>query len=393
MDTNEPKSTSNITRKHVHFTGFEPLDATAHHRRFEKGGISASTVWGSQFDVSPIDAETHKFSISGSGEDWNARTDILVVDLKQHVDSYLEEPFLQRIAYGYSAFAQVVLNGGLWGYFKHAWRFGIFAAMPFLLMLFAFVAALSLSWVLTFGQPLNYLWSLPVGILIFIYGYLPLSERFHTQVLFGDWRFALSMVKLNQADHNAWLESTAAAVKKHIEGDCDEILITTHSMGTSVAGHIIGALLEDDPTLFDGKTVTFTSLGGALLQCALLRSAKTLRERVGLIAQNKNIQWIEIQCLTDAVHFYKTNPFAILGFGDVSERVHICLIRFKHQLTPATYKRIKRDLLRVHRQYVMSAEKRYTYDFIPFIAGPHIGQSRIDRLANGLPAIGELDPD
>jgi hypothetical protein len=58
-----------------------------------------------------------------------------------------------------------------------------------------------------------------------------------------------------------------------LKDEADEDLISSHSMGSTVATHVVGRLLEEDPKIFEGKRVVFATLGGAILQCALLRPA------------------------------------------------------------------------------------------------------------------------
>ena len=85
--------------------------------------------------------------------------------------------------------------------------------------------------------------------------------------------------------------------------------------------------------------------------------------------------------------FYKTNPVEIFGFDTPDKPIHKCFLRFKHQLKKSNYKRIKKDLLRMHRQYVLSSEKIYKFDFIPFVTGPFTGAERLRRLIDDKPAL------
>lgn len=376
-----------IRRQHIHFPGFEPLTTAQHYRRFVKGAESANKLWNCEFSTSDLNEETDVFCIQGKGEDWNATTNVLIVEMSERIAAYEKNNLLIRLIKGYRAFFEILTNGALFGYFKHAWRFGFFAITPFLLIGIGLWGVYLLTQLLAFGEPLNMLWSLPVSILAFVYLYLPLCNKLHTILLFGDWEFTMSMAKLNDAEINAWLEEFEHKAKQHIDTDCDEILITTHSMGGSTGVHIIGALLEKNPNLFDGKKVIFSQLGGCVLQSALASPAHKVRSRLGLIAQNPAVQWLEIQCLSDAVSFYKTNPVAIFGFDKPDKPVYTSFIRFKHQLERPTYKRIKKDLLRMHRQYVLSSEKAYKFDFMPFVAGPYIGHDRLQRLMDEKPAL------
>ena len=140
-------------------------------------------------------------------------------------------------------------------------------------------------------------------------------------------------------------------------------------MGASLAADVLGRLLAENRTVFQGKSVVFVTLGGAILQCALLRSARHLREKVARIAQCPEMKWMEVQCLTDIVHFYKTKTVEACGYPDLPQ-AKLLLIRFKKMLTAEHYKKIKKDTLRVHRQYVLGSDTRSQFDFALMTAGP-----------------------
>ncbi len=95
---------------------------------------------------------------------------------------------------------------------------------------------------------------------------------------------AVALGRMDRPEVDAWLGRCATAAREALLEEADEYVISSHSMGSSVAAHVVGLLLEDEPELFDGKQVVFASLGSAVLQCALLSPAKALRARVGRIA-------------------------------------------------------------------------------------------------------------
>ena len=84
-----------------------------------------------------------------------------------------------------------------------------------------------------------------------------------------------------------------------------------------------------------------------------------------------------MQCLIDPINFYKCDPLAEIG---LTPRVKnqppgmpfalACTVRIRDMLEAATYKRIKRRMLRVHYQYVFGNTKRYFYDFFMICCGP-----------------------
>jgi hypothetical protein len=94
-----------------------------------------------------------------------------------------------------------------------------------------------------------------------------------------------------------------------------------------------------------------------------------LRSRVGLIARCDSVNWLDVHCLTDAIHFYKVPVVAVCGHGD-ARPAKMIFIRVKHMLTIEHYKKIKKDFLRVHRQYVLGPDLRAPFDFTLLTAGP-----------------------
>ena len=180
---------------------------------------------------------------------------------------------------------------------------------------------------------------------------------------------AVAMARLDRPDFNRWLESCVDAACEAFSEDADEYLISSHSMGSSVAAHVIGMLIERRPDVIEGKRVVFATLGGAILQCALMAPAHALRARVGAIARAKEIFWFEVHCLTDAIHFYKTRVVALSGHPE-ARQPSIAYIKVKHMLSPDRYRRIRRNFLRVHRQYVLGPDVRAPFDFTLMTAGP-----------------------
>jgi hypothetical protein len=177
------------------------------------------------------------------------------------------------------------------------------------------------------------------------------------------------MAGSKDASVERWIQACANSARQALDQPADEYVISSHSMGSSAAAHVIGLLLEREPELFAGKRVVFSTLGSAILQCSLLRSASVLRSRVGLIARCKQIFWTDVHCLTDAIHFYKTRVAALCGHADAPQAT-IVFIRFKTMLTDEHYRRIKKDFLRVHRQYVLGPDRRAAFDFTLMTAGP-----------------------
>lgn len=357
----------------LHFPGFEPLDAEEHRSRYVRAVMQSGQVWNYRAQVGPLggNADAPSFTVQAAGPDWRTESHVHVFDHNGLITALRARPQLARLAAGYRSAARVVWHGGMFGYFRYAWRFGLFFLFPFLLVALGFAALLfaAVLPVLAGFPAWNLVWSLPAAWLAFSRLFLPAAERLYTLHLFDDWGLAVSFALLNDKATNRRLEACVAAARAALREPADEYLITSHSMGSSMAAHVVGALLEQEPAIFAGKTVTFATLGGAVLQCALLKPATVLRRRAGAIAGCADVFWLDVQCLTDAVNFYAVKVVQAVGFAELRQ-AGILRIRFKHMLTPERYRRLKTDFLRMHRQYVLGPDRRAPYDFSLMIAGP-----------------------
>ena len=79
--------------------------------------------------------------------------------------------------------------------------------------------------------------------------------------------------------------------------------------------------------------------------------------------------WLDVQSLTDILNFYDSDPAKLLtgrsGPAQVTTKV-----RFRNQLGEATYRAIRRDFFRVHRQFVFGVERRSSYSYHAILCGP-----------------------
>ncbi len=357
----------------LHFPGFEPLDAAAHRARYARSAKQSADVWGYSVDVGALHSHggASHFDVVATGGEWRTDSRVHVFDHNDLVAGLNGRNLLTRLGSGYLAALRVVTGGGMVGYFRHAWRFGLFFVFPFLLVIVAVLLGLFLA-VAPYHAGLG-AWSLlisaPLAALLFRAVFLPRRDRLHTLHLFSDWEMAVAMAGLKDLDAEAWIDRCASEVRQALREPADEYLVSSHSMGSSVAAQVIGLLLEREPDLFEGKRVVFLTLGSAILQCALFRSASVLRARVGLIAGCADVAWIEVHCLTDAIHFYKTRVVEICGHP-AKTQADILLVRFKAMLSDVHYRKIRRDFLRVHRQYVLGPDVRAPFDFTLVTSGP-----------------------
>ncbi|MCZ8180566.1 MAG: hypothetical protein O9309_16215 [Rhizobium sp.] len=356
----------------LHFPGFEPLDAEAHRQRYRRSAAQASSVWKAKFDVGElvVDAEGAHFDVEAQREGWTAQSRLYVFDHNRLITAMRSEPVWVQIARGFGAGFQVVRQGGAWAYLRHAWRFGLFFLFPFLFLAAGLALGINIAAVPSTFE-LDAWWfllTLPAGYLIFRYGVLPFSDRYHVMHLLADWRLAVAVAE-NRPEVDLLIEQSADQAIAALQRPADEILVTSHSMGANFAISVIGRLLEKAPDLLQGRRIVFVTLGGAALQCSLLCSAAVLRRRIGMLARHAAVDWFDIQCLTDPIHLYKCHTVHLSGHPDAPQP-KLVFVRFKHALSAERYRKNRRDFLRMHRQYVLGPDQPSGFDFTLMTAGP-----------------------
>ncbi|MGL4406452.1 MAG: hypothetical protein ACRCT6_11870, partial [Notoacmeibacter sp.] len=75
------------------------------------------------------------------------------------------------------------------------------------------------------------------------------------------------------------------------------------------------------------------------------------------------------------------------GFKAASD-TKVILVRVKNMVTVETYKRIKKDLLRVHRQFVLGSEQRSNFDYGLLTIAPFSAREFAGFTSSNLPPIG-----
>ena len=360
-------------RRVVHFSGFEPLDLEAHRIRYERAFAKSARTYGFEGIVRPTRVENGApvFEVEAKGPNWATHTKVTMLEHNAIIQRKLARPFWQAIAGGYWAAFLVIFYGGLFQYFKLAWRFALFFLFPFVLMALGIWGAYVFA-TLPFKSGLGlyyFAWSVPLAAGLFAFVFLPFANRLQTLLLFSNWCVAVEMANRRNPHLNAVFDAFAVSMTAIIDEPADEYVISAHSMGGAVLINVLGAVLTRNPAAFDGKRIVICTMGGAGFQCTLLRPAIGLRASAAIILANPNVFWMDVQCRTDVVNFYTRKGGQLYAFNGSGEP-QLIHIRLKHMLSAETYRRIKRDLLRVHRQFVMGSEKRSGFDFSLLTAGP-----------------------
>jgi len=127
-------------------------------------------------------------------------------------------------------------------------------------------------------------------------------------------------------------------------------------------------------------------LGSSVLKIALHPGAAGLRRDLEHLGTVEGLVWIDHASRRDVISFERSEPIATLGLrgrGPQLESVHP-----RAMVDAATWKRIRWQPLRIHRQYVMGNGRRYFLDHGLLVCGPLPAGVRPDEVIDANGAIG-----
>lgn len=367
-----------VKRRAVFFIGgYDPKTPEAFFKRLRKEIARFDHLWDNRSVVSPVEppkeSSVGKVTIqtSDTQENWSTETDFHFLTLDRIVLADFARPLPVRLGKYVRAFGDFVVSGTAFHFFASAWRFGLYFLYPFLaLFLFTFAgymtARLTSPWLGFMG------WI--VGFVVFSLALVVLGKRWSTNHLMDLWSFSLNFIRGRRPDAESLMQHFAEDVVRRVSGEkYDEIILIGHSTGGMLMLDVAARCITLDAAFSTrAPKVSLLTLGSTALKAGYHPAGKKFRERVQRLAEDQKLEWVEIQCLTDVINFYKTDPVSEMKLRPAvgKEFPVIRQVRMKDMLLAETYSRVKRNLFRVHYQYIFGNTKRYWYDFFQICCGP-----------------------
>jgi pimeloyl-ACP methyl ester carboxylesterase len=200
------------------------------------------------------------------------------------------------------------------------------------------------------------------------------GQRWRIAQALADWIFAREYMLGRRPDIDILLDRFAdRLIARARAADCDELIVVGHSLGATMAVHMIARALERDPELArHGPAICLLTVGATIPKLALHPAASLLRDRIQRVAQAPGIAWTEYQARRDPISFYKFDPVTLRPFeaNAPGRKPRIVLVGLKDMLTDDSYQRHKLNHMRLHYQFVMGNEQRAIYDYFMLIGGP-----------------------
>lgn len=364
-----------VKRRALFFIGgYDPKTPDAFFGRVTKELRRFDELWETRTEFLSLEktAEIGSARIRSQSvvQNWQTDANFTFLALDSLVLADFNRPLPWRLAKYLYAFIGFLISGG-WRFFLTAWRFGLYFLYPFLAIvgfsIIGFVVALLMP--STFG-----LANAMIGILTFFVVLAIIGKRWSVNHLMDLWSFSFDFIRSKRTDADELLDRFAEKIVGQVKDAAyDEIILIGHSTGGMLILETAARCLRQDP-LFSQRAskVAILTLGSTAMKAGYLRQGKKFRSNVKQLIDDGRMDWVEIQCLTDPINFYKTDPVIEMGLSRPEGRRFPLLraVRMRQMLQPETYRRIKRNLFRVHYQYVFANTERYWYDFYQVCCGP-----------------------
>ncbi|MFK5922814.1 MAG: hypothetical protein QM496_11600 [Verrucomicrobiota bacterium] len=277
----------------------------------------------------------------------------------------------------------VFLSSGLIGKFLHtSWPPSLTLIYPLLYIIAVLIGGAGISVAAAVGMvhffSLSW-WVALISSLATVAGFIAigriLDQRFHAYWLLRTYTFMLKWATGGAPELSQRIEDFAQYIADYIaEGEDDEVLIVSHSVGTILVIPLVAKLLKQNRETGKGRCrLGLVTLGNSIPLVSYLSGARAFREDLKEVAFAAEIDWVDFSARRDGACFARADPVTSSGIErppDCPIRPVMLPARFVQMFSESSYNQIKRDIFRIHFQYLMAGEKLTKYDFFAISAGP-----------------------
>jgi hypothetical protein len=368
-----------------HIPGYDPAPVAAVKRRFVRELKRFEQTWSVTTAISPGSTE-NAWHVVASGPNWRAETLYRFVNWDDAIAEIARRRAWRRIPEGLLAFADFVVNA-LPGYLRANWRYAGFFLYPFV-MFFTLTALALFAGKLAAEAADSALAGAVVAVIALALLWQWPGRRFYLHLLFDDWIFSRAYLREGSPAVEAKLDQAAQEIAAAIRrNEADEIVVIGHSLGAVLAIDLIDRALRLEPSLGQtGPRIALISVGSSILKIGLHSAATRFRAATVRVSSAPGVFWGDYQAISDIMNFYKRDPLAAMALP-ARDVPLVRMVRIRHMLDAAIYRRIRYQPLRMHLQFVSGNNLRNAYDYFMLVCGPLSAERQV-REDGALSAIG-----
>ena len=397
-----PPLRNDVSRRlFFHVGGYDPKTPDAFFDRLDKELRRYETTWNVEAGRGPAETVTDGMSratvtASGPSADgpWRVETDVVFLSLEDIVQRDFADPPTARAARYARAFVDYWTSGTAPKFFRHAWRFSLYFLYPALalagpLALVALAAFLAVDAIVpdvppALGTPVPRALNGAAVVLALVLA-APLvirwvGRRGYVLHLADLWSFSSNWLHRRRPDADAIFRrygETAARLAQ--SRPYDEVVFLGHSTGGAVILHVAAEALAADPDLRSrARHMNVLTVGSTALKIGLHPKAAWFRDEVRSL-RDAGLGWVEYQSIQDIINFEGTAPAALMGLETEDPWPVTRRVRMKSTVEPETWARIRRNVFRVHYQFVFANTAPYHYDYASVAFGPLPLQARAEH--------------
>jgi hypothetical protein len=370
-----------VKRRRVYYIGgFDPRGTAHYHRLYKEQAAKQGAQLGVHIEVGQrhkIATHLHSWMIKSSWHQHTVSTDYRFLSwddiVRRHWQGNIAKLLLTAVK-NYTGFFACGAMGQIRKLHRGPFYSGLYPII-FLLLLAALAVfvGVGLAAILThIGSATTLAATLGLstaGLLLWLG--LKLAERLGVLWLLRTYLFVY-----------AWGTSMPDILKQRIEAfsdlitqdqqdaDCDEIILIGHSVGSILAVSVLARVLEKSSNK-PISNMNFVTLGQCIPLLSLIPGAEAFRRDLKIVLEHPAVPWLDMVARADPLCFSQASPTQASSADTPAikwPKTHI--VRPFNMFSAAEYKRIKRNKLRLHFQYLMASDLQTDYDYFSMTAGP-----------------------
>lgn len=379
---------ASVRRRCVFYvSGFDPKGAAHYHALYRDEAAKQAAVGGLRLEVGP------RKRLPDGNSWWSVQAEDDAAAVATHYEFMRWDDIVRahwprgRLRLWREVLVASWFNlrhGSLWRMFTLCWPPALALFIPFVVLCGLAVAAPLLS--LLAGRAAAGLaghWAAAapaVAAVLAGLGWIErrMDDRFNMYWLMRSYAFTRLQALGRAPELEARLEAQATRLAQRLREDADdEVLVVGHSSGAIMAACIVQRALRLAP----GARVSLLTLGQCFPLLSTLPQARRFRAELAHLRDVAGLDWVDVSAPPDASCFALCDPLLQLQPpAPRPDRPKLVSPRFAEMFDPQEYRRLRRDKLRMHFQYLMASELPAEYDYFRLTAGARTLAERFARL-------------